>query len=223
MDYQPLYQKLDYQFKDPGLLETALTHRSASKQNNERLEYLGDSILNFAIAEALFSKFPDISEGKLSRMRANLVKKDTLATVAKKLTLSDYIHLGGGEFKSGGFRRKSILADALEAIIAAIYIDSDMTTCKSKILLWFTNLLANISPESEQKDPKTQLQEYLQARHVPLPIYKIISTHGKKHEQTFVVSCSLQHQEITITGQGESRRRAEQDAASQMLLELHNE
>jgi ribonuclease-3 len=223
MDYTILTKKLNYPFTNASLLEKALTHRSVSSQNNERLEYLGDSIVNFVIAEALFKKFTHVSEGQLSRMRAYLVKKETLAIVAQQLGLGEFLHLGSGELKSGGFRRESILADSLEAIIAAIYLDSNLDTCREKILNWFAELLSEISPEISHKDPKTQLQEVLQAKHLDLPDYEIVKTEGKEHNQIFHVVCRIAGLNMEKIGKGSSRRRAEQSAAKQLLQELKND
>lgn len=223
MNYEPLYKSIDYTFNNETFLQKALTHRSVSNFNNERMEYLGDSIVNFVIAEALFKKFTDITEGPLSRMRASLVKKETLAKIASQLNLGEYIRLGSGELKSGGFRRASILADGLEALIAAIYLDAGLDICKSKILLWFTPLLEEISPNVSHKDSKTELQEYLQARHLALPQYEIIKTEGKDHNQIFHVCCSLNQPAKQATGTGSSRRRAEQAAAKLVLQELDHD
>ena len=220
MSYDELYRNIDYTFNDVSILEKALTHRSVSNQNNERMEYLGDSIVNFIIAEALFKKFTEVSEGHLSRMRASLVKKETLAQVAGEIKLGDFIRLGSGELSSGGFRRASILADGLEALIAGIYLDSDLNTCKAKILLWFTQLLTDISTNASHKDSKTELQEYLQAKHLELPQYEIVKTEGQDHNQIFHVSCTLQQPAKKSTGKGSTRRRAEQAAANLILQEL---
>ena len=223
MNYDPLYKNIDYTFNDMAILQKALTHRSVSNRNNERMEYLGDSIVNFVIAEALFKKFTEVSEGHLSRMRASLVKKETLAIVASELNLGEFIQLGSGELRSGGFRRASILADGLEALIAAIYLDADLDTCKSKILFWFNQLLTDIRTDISHKDSKTKLQEYLQAKGLELPRYEIVKTEGKDHNQIFHISCTLQQPAKKATGQGSSRRRAEQAAANLILQELPNE
>jgi len=223
MSYKVLYQILDYHFKDEKLLRQALTHRSISNNNNERLEYLGDSIVNFVIAEALFNRFDNIPEGQLSRMRASLVKKETLAEIAQQLNLGEHLHLGSGELKSGGYRRESILADGLEALIAAIYLDSDFATCKSRIIKWFAEKLTRTSSDDSNKDAKTQLQEYLQARKLPLPIYKIIRTTGQDHAQIFHISCKIPGLKQYTVGEGQNRRRGEQVAAAQLLAELKND
>ena len=214
---------LNYHFTNEDLLQTALTHRSASKKNNERLEYLGDSILNFVIAEALFEQFPTYDEGILSRMRSSLVKQDSLADIGRDLKLGDYLKLGVGELKSGGFQRDSILADAVEAIIAAIYLDSDFETCKKTVLLWFADKLKTIPPDLHQKDAKTRLQEYLQARQLSLPKYDIVKTEGEGHEQRFFVRCLVSDLNNESMGEGSSHRRAEQNAAENYLRDYINE
>jgi ribonuclease-3 len=208
---------LSYNFQNEDFLETALTHRSASKKNNERLEYLGDSILNFIIAEALFDQFSDYDEGILSRMRSSLVKQDSLADIGRDLKLGDYLKLGVGELKSGGFQRDSILADAVEAIIAAIYLDSDFETCKKIVLDLFSEKLKTIPLDLHQKDAKTRLQEYLQARQLSLPKYDIIKTVGEGHEQRFFVRCVISDLKHESIGEGSSHRRAEQAAAENYL------
>lgn len=220
MNYDKLYKNLGYQFNDVALLEKALTHRSVSSRNNERLEFLGDSIVNFVIGEALFQQFPNIDEGQLSRMRSHLVKKETLAIVAQQLNLSDFLRLGSGELKSGGFRRESILADAVEAIIAAIYNDSSLDKCKQHILVWYADLLKNISSDISHKDSKTKLQEILQAQHMALPVYDIVKTEGQDHQQTFYIKCSVKDLHIEKTASGSNRRRAEQAAAKAILQEI---
>ena len=212
-----LSQRIDYTFNDHSLIELALTHRSCGGKNNERLEFLGDSIVNLVIAEALFVKFPEAKEGKLSRLRARMVKGVTLAELARDFALGDFLHLGSGEMKSGGHRRESILADTVEAIIGAIYLDSDMDTVKGKILQWYDSRLTALSLDDPLKDPKTQLQEFLQGKQAPLPKYDVLNIEGSAHEQLFKVSCKVQDLEKTIVGQGGSRRIAEQEAAAQAL------
>ena len=223
MSYASLYKHIGYQFQQERLLNQALTHRSIGANNNERLEYLGDAIVNFVIAETLFVRFAKTPEGQLSRMRANLVNKETLAKIAKQLYLGDYIHLGGGELKSGGYRRESILADALEALIASIYLDANLEICKNRILHWFSAELETILTDTKSKDAKTELQEFLQARRLPLPDYHITRTVGKEHQQIFHVSCQISGLTSRGNGQGESRRRAEQMAAAQLLAELKHD
>jgi ribonuclease-3 len=217
-----LCRALGYQFSDQGLLEQALTHRSASGLHNERLEFLGDSILGFAIANELYERFPEATEGQLSRLRASLVKRDTLAKLARQFALGDYLKLGPGELRSGGQARASILADALEAILAAIYLDSDYVTTRDVILDLFEARLRTLDLDAHQKDPKTRLQELLQARKVALPSYEIMQTSGSPHEQVFVVRCLIDELGLVRQGTGPSRRRAEQEAASRMLQELEH-
>lgn len=214
---------LDYQFDNAELLKTALSHRSYGKVNNERLEFLGDSLLNCIIAEALFNKFPQAKEGDLSRLRASLVKGDTLAQIARTFDLGEYLLLGEGELKSGGFRRSSILADAVEAIIGAIYLDSDMTQCKASVLHWFHERLQKISLTNTEKDPKTRLQEFLQERKLALPQYTVVETQGQAHSMVFVVQCSLESHRHVTTAQSNSKRNAEKLAAQQMLALLQPE
>ena len=209
--------KLGYQFSELDLLKTALTHRSAGVKNNERLEFLGDSILNFAIADALFERFPDIDEGRLSRLRASLVKGETLALVASGIDIGDSLLLGPGELKSGGFRRESILAGALEAIIGAAYIDGGFEESRNLILNLFKDRLDAVSIENELKDPKTRLQEYLQSRKQSLPSYSVSATEGDAHNQRFSVECKIDELDKAVMGEGSSRRKAEQDAASRVL------
>lgn len=216
-----LQTKLNYQFKHLGLLEQALTHRSAADKHNERLEYLGDSILNFIIAEALFHRFPQCNEGELSRMRATLVREPTLAVLARQFALGECLNLGPGELKSGGFRRESILADGIEALIGAILLDSDLTTVTKVVRQWYEQLLTEIRPGENQKDPKTRLQEYLQGKRLPLPHYDVIDIQGEAHCQTFKVECHINNLNKTFIGVGSSRRKAEQAAAQQILQELN--
>ena len=213
-------EKIAYRFQNEDLLITALSHRSVGKKNNERLEFLGDSVLGAVISEALFNKYPDIDEGRLSRLRSHLVRGVTLAKIARGLELGNWILLGSGEKKSGGHRRDSILAGAFEAIIGAIYLDSDFDTCKKWLLTLYQPFLDNISLEYSFKDPKTQLQEYLQARKLGLPKYVVLSTHGEAHQQEFQVSCTLEELELASQAQGGSRKAAEQAAAQQLLKKL---
>ena len=213
-------KQIEYCFKDEALLLNALTHRSVGQHNNERLEFLGDAILGMVIADELFHRFPECAEGEMSRLRASLVKGATLSELARDLSLGDYLKLGPGELKSGGFRRDSILADAFEAILAAVYLDSDLETCRDLILRQLATRLDKASPETIGKDPKTQLQEYMQARHLPLPSYDVIDVTGKAHAQTFTVECKIEDGDI-VTAVGSSRRKAEQAAASQLLEQLN--
>ena len=211
-DTDRLCRQINYRFIYPDLLQLALTHRSASSQHNERAEYLGDSILNFVVAHALYEKYPKATEGELSRYRASLVKKDTLAEIARNLDLGDYIHLGSGELKSGGYRRSSILADALEALIAAVLLDSGFESAKKLIHFLFENRIKMVV-EKELKDPKSRLQEFLQSRRHDLPNYEVISVSGDPHLQHFEVSCNVPALSLKTQGEGSSRRRAEQSAA----------
>ena len=213
-------KQVEYCFKDEALLLNALTHRSVGQHNNERLEFLGDAILGMVIADELFHRFPECAEGEMSRLRASLVKGATLSELARDLSLGDYLKLGPGELKSGGFRRDSILADAFEAVLAAVYLDSDLDTCRSLILRQLASRLDKASPETVGKDPKTQLQEYMQARHLPLPSYDVTDVAGKAHAQTFTVECKIEDGDI-VTAVGSSRRKAEQAAASQLLEQLN--
>lgn len=215
-----LQRALGYQFASIDLLELALTHRSAGSRNNERLEFLGDSIVNHIIAEALYGKFPDAREGDMSRMRASLVKGDTLAEVATELDLGEHLILGSGERKSGGKRRASILADALEAVAGAILLDSDVETCRHCVLVWFDQRLSDLSLQRADKDAKTRLQEYLQGRRKPLPEYELLGVLGDDHNQQFHVACRLTKPALVVEGAGSSRRKAEQAAATHALQRL---
>ena len=210
-----------YQFNSEELLEQALTHRSHSRnENNERLEFLGDSVLNLIISNFIYRRFEDASEGRLSRIRASLVKQDTLAGVAREIGLGDHIRLGGGELKSGGFRRASILSDVLEALIAAIYLDSDYLQAEKVVLRLFDDLLQAVDVDSSMKDAKTKLQEYLQGRQKPLPDYQVMQTSGKSHDQVFTVSCEVGDLDLHSEGRGSSRKKAEQQAADNLLQML---
>lgn len=218
-----LCSAIGYSFTDPALLELALTHRSCGHHNNERLEFLGDSIVNFVIANALFDKFPKAREGQLSRLRAGLVKGVTLAQVAQEMQIGPCLKLGVGELKSGGQRRESILADATEAIIGAIYKDGDMAVCQARILAWFAPRLANLSLSDTQKDPKTRLQEYLQAKKSDLPVYELIGVKGQDHEQMFVIECHSSLLDKPTKAEASSRRIAEQKSATLALQQLGQE
>lgn len=218
--YQKLSRRIGYFFADLGLLELALTHRSFGGKNNERLEFLGDSILNYVIAEDLFHRFPKAKEGELSRLRASLVKGDTLAELAREFQLGDFLKLGAGELKSGGFRRDSILADAVEGIIGAIYLDAGMDVCRQHILAWYQERLEATSLKVVTKDAKTRLQEYLQARKYGLPQYEVVNIVGEPHDQTFYVHCQVEVYDGVIEGKGNSRRIAEQNAAAKTLKKL---
>lgn len=220
-DDQQLQKYLGYEFKQPHLLVAALSHRSAMGQNNERLEYLGDSILNFLIAEALYEQWPKASEGELSRLRASLVKGETLAEIARDLQLNHCLRLGIGELKSGGQQRDSILADAFEAVIAAIYLDSDIMICKRCVLQWYAERLKNLNQRVDLKDPKTRLQEYCQAYQYPLPIYEVLEVTGLAHDQMFRVQCHIKLLNLCVEGIGTSRRRAEQASAEKCLEKIY--
>ena len=215
-----LSKKIGYSFTQPELLIQALTHRSAKGQHNERLEFLGDSILGFVIAQALFEQFPKHDEGDLTRMRSSLVKGVTLAEIGRDFNLGEHLILGPGELKSGGHRRESILEDAIEAIIGAVYLDSNIAQCKQLILTWFAQRLSSIKPGNEQKDPKTRLQEYLQGRKISLPVYDVIDTSGQSHNQQFTVRCITEVVDTEVIAKGTSRRKAEQAAAQQVLVQL---
>lgn len=217
---QELEKCLRYTFKNTGLFKQALTHRSAAGPNNERLEFLGDAILNVTIAEALYERFESASEGVLSRLRASLVQEATLASLAREFELGDHLILGQGEMKSGGFRRASILSDAIEALIGAIRLDADMRTAQACVLDWFSTRLASVSLEQNHKDAKTELQEWLQSRSLALPQYDLLDTNGQAHQQQFKVSCSIQTKQKaikTVTAIASNRKKAEKDAAEQML------
>ena len=216
---EQLEHSLGYTFKSKDLLVEALTHCSAGMPHNQRLEFLGDALLNMIIAEALFDRYQHVSEGVLSHMRATLVCGNTLAELAQRFELGNYLQLGPGELKSGGFRRASILADAIEAVIAAIYLDSDFQALKIILLGWYESLLAEISPKIE-KDPKTRLQEYLQAKRIALPDYSIIEQNDDPNASYFKVACAVSSLDLTVQGVGTSRRQAEQAAAKQLLQQL---
>lgn len=212
-------RRLGYQFANDALREQALTHRSASSRHNERLEFLGDSLLGQIISAQLYHHFPDATEGEMSRMRASLVKEKTLAELATELQLGDVLHLGSGELKSGGYRRESILADALEALIGAIYLDAGFPVCEQVVLKLFAERLNQLPETGTDKDAKTRLQEALQGAHLALPQYDLLATYGEAHSQTFHVRCTL-HDGSVAEGRGSSRRRAEQQAAEVLLQQL---
>ncbi len=218
-----LSRRIGHSFTDEALFELALTHRSCGKKNNERLEFLGDSILNFVIADDLFERFPKAKEGELSRLRARMVKGVTLSEVARELGLGDYLRLGSGELKSGGYRRDSILADAVEAIIGAIYLDSDMDTARGFILSWFKDRLEKLDLNESMKDSKTRLQEFLQSRRLALPEYELMNVEGEAHAQTFYIDCQVDGLKKVAKGIGNSRRQAEQEAAKNALIALQVE
>lgn len=211
-----LQARIDYHFENPGHLKTALTHRSANKKNNERHEFLGDAVLGLVIANALFERFPDAREGKLTRMRAKLVRGDTLSEIAGEIEVQSYLILGEGELKAGGRQRRSIRADALEAIFGAVYLDGDFESARRVILRLYDSRLARANPDIE-KDPKTLLQEAVQKQGQALPEYRILSRTGQAHDLNFKVECRLRDLDLTETATGKSRRNAEQAAAGKML------
>ncbi|MGY4531347.1 ribonuclease-3 [Pseudomonas sp. TE3786] len=215
-----LERQLGYSFKDQDLMILALTHRSFAGRNNERLEFLGDAILNFVAGEALFERFPQAREGQLSRLRARLVKGETLAVLARGFDLGEYLRLGSGELKSGGFRRESILADALEALIGAIYLDAGMEAARERVLAWLSSELDGLTLVDTNKDPKTRLQEFLQSRGCELPRYEVVDIQGEPHCRMFVVECQITLLNDKTIGQGASRRIAEQVAAAAALIAL---
>jgi len=218
-DLAELSRRLGHRFSDATLLRRALTHRSRGSSNYERLEFLGDSLLNFVIAAELFERFPTLSEGDLTRMRARLVNQDALAGLARGLELGQFLELGGGEYKSGGFERDSILADALEAVLGAIYRDGGLDSAWAAIGLLYRALLDQIDPQSELKDPKTRLQEYTQKRLMVVPVYTTLEVTGEAHQQHFIVQCEVPGVPVA-RGEGASRRAAEQEAAELVLRGL---
>lgn len=218
-----LAKKLNYEFANKALITEALTHRSVSSNNNERLEFLGDGALNFVIASEIYRLKPDYHEGQLSRLRANLVRGVTLAEIAREIGLGDYLKLGSGELKSGGFDRDSILADTLEAILGAVYLDGGFAAVHRAVVFLFTDRLLNLPADDPLKDPKTRLQEYLQARKMPVPEYQLLETKGQAHKREFVVCAKIEPLKIETKASGSSRRRAEQAAATIALRKLESE
>lgn len=208
-----LQRLIGYNFHNQALLVQALTHRSFGSINNERLEFLGDGVLNFIIASQLYLAFPKLDEGDLSRLRAHLVKEPTLGELALTLNIGDALRLGEGELKSGGWRRPSVLADALEAIIGAVFLDAGFDAAEMVVIKLFTPLIEKIDPKSIGKDPKSLLQEYLQSKKIDVPIYEVLAIEGEAHCQTFRVECKVSKLNITTQGEGTSRRNAEQEAA----------
>ena len=221
--YNTLYQQLNYRFNDEQLLQQALTHRSVGKTNNERLEFLGDSVLNFVIAAELYHRFANAKEGDLSRIRSYLVKGDRLAEIAHRINLGKVLELGPGELKTGGHRRASILEDAIEAMFGAILIDGGFENAKQVILSVYQKPLDDLPPIDTLKDPKTRLQEYLQAKKLPLPEYRIDDVQGEQHNRTFTVSCHVPGLTTPTLGTARSRRKAEQLSAENALSLLLNE
>ena len=217
---EKLQKNINYHFSDAVLLKQALTHRSVNKNNNERLEFLGDSILGCVISHELYHRFPLVDEGQLSRLRSSLVRGQTLAKLAKTLNLSETLVLGQGELKSGGFRRESIQADAFEAILGAIFLDSDYVTVSAVILKLYDELLNDASPDDSLKDFKTQLQELLQKKGYSLPIYELIKTKGQDHNAVFYVSCHIKEFNLSVEENAKSIKRAEQACAESILGSL---
>lgn len=220
VDRERLQQHIGYRFSRPELLAQALTHRSHGTPHNERLEFLGDSVLNCVIAAHLFERFAGLPEGDLSRLRAQLVRQDALHQLAQALSLGEYLRLGEGELKSGGFARPSILADAFEAMIGAIFLDSGFPAAREAVLRLYRPVLARLDPGTLGKDPKTLLQELLQARKIALPQYSVVATHGAAHSQSFQVECRIPELSVRTLGNGSSRRIAEQEAASRAFQQI---
>jgi ribonuclease-3 len=218
---QELQLRLGYQFKTSALLQLALTHRSHGARNNERLEFLGDSILNFVIGEALFKRFANVREGQLSRLRSQLVKGETLAEIAREFELGECLILGEGEMKSGGNRRDSILADTVEALIGAIYTETDFETCQTLVLRWYEDRLASLTVDTTAKDSKSQLQEYLQSLRKPLPEYEVVESAGESHAQIFTIECRVVLLKQAVRAQASNRREAEKLAATEVLRLLN--
>ena len=217
---QKFLMDINYHFKDSNLLPLALTHRSAGNCNNERLEFLGDSILNFVIGSALFKRYPEADEGQLTRMRSKLVRGETLAELARHFNLGEVLVLGPGEVRTGGHQRHSILADGLEAVIGAIFLDSDIEQVEAIVLAWFDQYLKTADVELLDKDPKTRLQELLQSKNLDIPVYEVSHISGPQHKQCFYVKCQVALLQEEIEGMGASRRKAEQDAALKILMLL---
>lgn len=218
-----LSKKIGYSFNQPALLHQALRHRSAGAPHNERLEFLGDSLVNLMVAESLFLFWPKADEGALTRGRANLVRESSLASIARQLDIGEKIELGTGEMKTGGHRRDSILADTLEALIAAIYLDSDFETCRSTVLPWFEQQIREIQPGKIEKDAKTRLQEWLQSRQLARPDYQLIESLGEDHARIFVVSCSIPEPKLQEQAEGSSLRLAEMAAAEKIMIKLETQ
>jgi ribonuclease-3 len=216
-----LAETLSYEFADPRLLNQALTHRSCPGENNERLEFLGDAVLDLVVSDLIFHARQMSAEGELSRQRAALVNKSSLAELASELGLGDFLVLGEGERKTGGHRRESILADALEALFGAVYLDAGFAAATEVIQRAFGARMTNLPADEELRDPKTRLQEWLQARAFDLPEYELVKTSGKAHRQLFEVRCSIRGGELSTSGHGTSRRNAEQESAEKMLSLLH--
>ena len=213
--------RIGHRYAEQGLLTQALTHRSAGATHNERLEFLGDALLNLIVAETLYARWPTADEGALTRARAELVRESALASIARELDLGSVLTLGPGEMKSGGHRRDSILADALEAVVASIYLDAGFAACRNAILPWFDALLTGLpQPDKVGKDAKTRLQEWLQRRQKPLPVYSLLEESGDDHAKRFLIACTLTEPPLATQGEGGSRRAAEQLAAVAALQAL---
>ena len=215
-----LQQRLQHSFRDPALLARALVHRSASADHNERLEFLGDSVLNLAVSSLLFERLASLPEGELSRVRANLVKQDTLHRLALNLRLTEVMRVGEGEARSGGKSRPSMLADAMEAVIGAVYLDAGFDAAAQLVRRLYAGVDINPQMQAASKDPKTALQEWLQGKHLKLPSYQVVATHGEAHKQLFDVECTVAERALCVRGSGPSRRAAEQTAAIGMLEQL---
>jgi ribonuclease III len=215
-----LREQLSYEARDLALFRAALTHRSAAGPNNERLEFLGDAVINLLIAHALYASYPQADEGDLSRLRSRLVSAEPLAEIALAIGLGDALQLGAGELKTGGFRRESILADGLEAVCGAIFLDQGLAAVQPVVERLFAQRIAALPDPHTLKDAKTRLQEYLQSRSLPVPSYSVVSVHGEDHAQTFQVSCEVPGLKLATQGEGLSRRRAEQEAAERMLAQI---
>ena len=221
MQLAALEERLGYRFVASALLEQAVTHRSHGSVHNERLEFLGDAVLNCTIAQLMFQKYARLNEGDLSRLRANLVKQQSLADIAEKIGLSDFLRLGEGEMKSGGFRRPSILADTMEAIFGAVFVDGGFEAARDAIAHLFEPVLKSVDPKTLGKDSKTLLQEYVQGKRLPLPVYTVVETRGAAHNQEFEVECAIPKLEVSVRGTGKSRRAAEQSAAKLAFDQAH--
>ncbi len=223
MDIERLERAVGYRFKSPALAREALTHRSRGAPHNERLEFLGDSVLNCIVSIELHARYQKLREGELSRLRATLVRQESLAKAAQDLGLGEWLLLGEGELKSGGFARPSILADALEALIGAVFIDGGFDSARATVVGLLSGQLSQLDPDDVGKDPKTQLQELLQSRKIELPLYNVVATEGAAHKQNFEVECVIPGLSIRATGAGSSRRSAEQDAASHAYAKIREE
>lgn len=218
MKHKKLCEALGYSFHRTPLLHLALTHRSfSSHSNNERLEFLGDAVVNFIVGEMLYFQFPDAPEGDLTRWRATLINRDTLGKLGQHFELGNYLSVGPGELKSGGNQRQSTVSCAMEAIIGAIYLDGGFDPIRECLMRWYMPLIQSLSSAASHRDPKTALQEYLQRLHLPLPVYTVESLEGQSHKQLFVIHCSVASMHKKTIGKGTSRKRAEQEAASHML------